>query len=485
MRIIKQSATLEFITSNALAYIEKIGRVCYKSEELITEASNKAFIKKLLDPTRKHESVLEHGVATFRFITDRGVTHEMVRHRIASYSQESTRYVGYSDKLLPDADMSEENVIEKYIIGVSMKKISELSRGKYTEWDIYKILDNEDIERRNVGNKGIIYEDFFDCIDTPEKAYLLGFIQADGSLSGRSYQISITQKNGWFIERMLKDFIKPTTYGSQDHACKQYSFTNERLYNSLLSKGVIPNKSNVMEKQHAHLLWNSVADDYKWDFLRGFLDGDGCIRFFKQSNKGQTDSCNITWVGNKDLLELIVSFLTMQVKYTPNVLKVSGSTSLYRISITQPEVGDFVCSLMYRNFIFPYGHPVKTSRVFTRKAFKFKIAEWGHPKFKVILPVRYYDVLSPGFWNWAEGMEKAEEGYTKALSLGESPQEARDLLPNSLKTEIVMTANFREWRLFFHLRTAPTAHPQMRELATQALVIMRKEVPILFDEENL
>ena len=45
---------------------------------------------------RKHESVLEHGVATFRFITDRGVTHEMVRHRIASYSQESTRYCNYS-----------------------------------------------------------------------------------------------------------------------------------------------------------------------------------------------------------------------------------------------------------------------------------------------------------------------------------------------------------------------------------------------------
>ena len=46
MKIIKQSAILEFITPNALEYIEKIGRVCYKSEELITEASNRAFVKK-------------------------------------------------------------------------------------------------------------------------------------------------------------------------------------------------------------------------------------------------------------------------------------------------------------------------------------------------------------------------------------------------------------------------------------------------------
>jgi len=96
MKIIKQSATLEFVTPNALEFIERIGRVCYKSENLITPESSKDFIKMLLNPDKKHESVLEHAVATIWFITDRGVTHEMVRHRIASYSQESTRYCNYS-----------------------------------------------------------------------------------------------------------------------------------------------------------------------------------------------------------------------------------------------------------------------------------------------------------------------------------------------------------------------------------------------------
>ena len=74
--------------------IEKIGRVCYKSEGNITEESAERFIRNILK--RGHESVIEHEAVTVRMICDRGITHEIVRHRIASYSQESTRYCNYS-----------------------------------------------------------------------------------------------------------------------------------------------------------------------------------------------------------------------------------------------------------------------------------------------------------------------------------------------------------------------------------------------------
>ena len=77
--------------------IERIGRVCYKSESNISEGSAERFISNIL--RRGHESVIEHEAITVRFTCDRGVTHEIVRHRIASYSQESTRYCNYtSDK---------------------------------------------------------------------------------------------------------------------------------------------------------------------------------------------------------------------------------------------------------------------------------------------------------------------------------------------------------------------------------------------------
>jgi len=93
MLLVKPSAKIEMITSNALQVIELAGRTCYKSEEKITDTSAPAFVAMILK--RGHESVLEHASATARFICDRGVTHEIVRHRIASYSQESTRYCDY------------------------------------------------------------------------------------------------------------------------------------------------------------------------------------------------------------------------------------------------------------------------------------------------------------------------------------------------------------------------------------------------------
>lgn len=78
-----------------LKQIELAGRTCYKSGDRITLDSAKSFVRRLL--SAGHHSVIEHANITVRFICDRGVTHELVRHRLASYSQESTRYVNYSN----------------------------------------------------------------------------------------------------------------------------------------------------------------------------------------------------------------------------------------------------------------------------------------------------------------------------------------------------------------------------------------------------
>lgn len=83
---------------------------------------------------------------------------------------------------------------------------------------------------------------------------------------------------------------------------------------------------------------------------------------------------------------------------------------------------------------------------------------------------------------WEGACTEAENAYFKLLDWGCSPQEARAVLPNSLKTEVVMTANLREWRHFFRLRCSPAAHPQMREVATQALAMLHEAVPGVFDD---
>lgn len=115
MKLIKQSFEVNWHTppSDIAKYIERAGRVCYKSEDKITDDSAVNFCRRLI--ASGHESVLEHQSFTVKFITDRGVSHELVRHRIASFSQESTRYCNYSkDKFGNELTFIEPCWLEDY-----------------------------------------------------------------------------------------------------------------------------------------------------------------------------------------------------------------------------------------------------------------------------------------------------------------------------------------------------------------------------------
>lgn len=94
MKVVEPKALIEAFTPNLEAVIEAAGRTCWKSECKIGDGSAPDFIRMI--KSKQHASVLEHGAITVRFICDRGVSHELVRHRIASFSQESTRYCNYS-----------------------------------------------------------------------------------------------------------------------------------------------------------------------------------------------------------------------------------------------------------------------------------------------------------------------------------------------------------------------------------------------------
>lgn len=87
-----------------------------------------------------------------------------------------------------------------------------------------------------------------------------------------------------------------------------------------------------------------------------------------------------------------------------------------------------------------------------------------------------------GYDMWYSGCKMAEQYYFSMLNWGCSPQEARAVLPNSLKTEVVMTANIREWRHFLKLRTSSAAHPQMREVAKLLLKELKMKIPVVFDD---
>ena len=94
MKLVRPSIQFMSGTRHPLHVIEFAGRTCYKSEDLITKDSAEVFVRKLLNSG--HLAMIEHAWMSYRVVCDRGVSHEIVRHRLFSYAQESTRYCDYS-----------------------------------------------------------------------------------------------------------------------------------------------------------------------------------------------------------------------------------------------------------------------------------------------------------------------------------------------------------------------------------------------------
>lgn len=99
----------------------------------------------------------------------------------------------------------------------------------------------------------------------------------------------------------------------------------------------------------------------------------------------------------------------------------------------------------------------------------------------IIKPI-YLAEGTPAWGFWKDACEVAESAYFDLLEFGCSPQEARAVLPNSLKTEVVMTADMREWRHFIRLRCAPAAHPDMRVVARLLYDLLKSTYPVFFED---
>ena len=125
MKVIPPSHEILFMPDpdTVLKNIELAGRTCYKSEDKISDDSAQKFVGMILKSG--HHSVIEHANISVRFVCDRGVTHELVRHRLAAYSQESTRYANYSK----DKFGSEITVIKPFFLGGGYPGIPSLARG--------------------------------------------------------------------------------------------------------------------------------------------------------------------------------------------------------------------------------------------------------------------------------------------------------------------------------------------------------------------
>lgn len=482
MRLIKPKVEiLDRLDERAIIHrIAAVARTCYKSEDQSTPEKDKALVKRLIES--KHEAMLEFVDVTVKFTTDRAIANELVRHRLASYAQESTRYVGSSSvKPINEFDCNNKlDICLAYQQGFSMKTIADNS--SLTEWEVRKVLLENNVEIRGLNNKGNRVEDYFSVIDTPEKAYLLGLIQTDGSIraTNKSASLTITQHKdyAWYIEDMLLDFSN-TISNIKDKNCRQLQIGSKTIVNDLINLGIVPNKTRVQTDENINTLWNSVPEDFKGDFIRGCIDGDGYVTFFTQQ-KAVNESCSIGFCSVKEtLIDKIIDFIYTKFNYKCGK---SRDKSVYKLYITDRKKAIEIGKYIYKNFKYPFGHPKKASAWINIIHEHYPIADYKDHKFQIIEPSWLTTSSPEAIYAYIKGLDNCEISYTKLRLSGWKPQQARSVLPLCTKTEINMKANLREWRHFFSLRCSKAAHPDMRVLALDLLKQMHEKIPVIFDD---
>jgi len=134
-----------------------------------------------------------------------------------------------------------------------------------------------------------------------------------------------------------------------------------------------------------------------------------------------------------------------------------------------------------------------TDRGVSHELVRHRLASYSQESTRYCMYKNGIAVIRPVFWknsslemmNWETAMNYAEMMYVQLLAKGAKPEQARSVLPNSLKTVIVMTANIRELRHILSLRTSKAAHPQIRELMIQLLHNLKDKYPVIFDDIGL
>ena len=424
------------------------------------------------DLTDNQEILDRHIFKSIKFTCDRGVSHELVRHRCA-VAQESTRYVA-SSSYKPIAEFnldSDDDIISAYLSGFSMRTISE--HCQLTEWQVRKLLLSNQVPIRGLNSKGRRDETYFDNIDEPEKAYLLGMIQTDGSID-KSGSFTITQHKDymWYIEAMFHKF---TDYVCkfEDNNCYQIMIGCKHMVDTLINYGIVPNKTYSQTDSDIDRLWACVPDEFKGDFIRGMIDGDGHVRFKVQKGAHNKSPEIELYSSNKHILELIKKQLNDRCSYECRLYNTDGG---YTLHICKYSASIDIGNYLYKHFQFPFGHPKKTSNWLDELSIKPDVANYIDQKFQVVIPSTWNQWKASAKFAFLRCLTCSELSYKYMREQGMKPEQARAVLPNALKTEVVLTMSLQRWKHFFDIRLfdkTGKAHPDMKEVSGKAYEILK------------
>jgi len=199
-------------------------------------------------------------------------------------------------KKITDSDYTEAK--ELYLSGVSAAKLAK----KYDTWiqSITDRLKEDGIEVINEWNLPKFREDIFSTIDTEEKAYWLGFLFADGSVSSRDnmVELSLSIKDKEHL-RKFSQFVEDSGIKEAGHRCR-WSRSSKLFKTDLVRYGCVPRKSLILEAP------KNIPEDLAIHFVRGYVDGDGCVFYDKSNYFGRH---RLEVLGTKNILDYIQTIL--------------------------------------------------------------------------------------------------------------------------------------------------------------------------------
>lgn len=519
MKIINPSVELLAITETPSLLIEKAARVCYKSEDMTGPGSDVRLIKSCMN--KHHMSIIEHGSASFRIVCDRGISHEIVRHRIASYSQECLSGDTFVSKNLTIRDLFKK----KKNVGVKLKSAA-----------FDRVIPNW---TSKVFFKG--YAPVFEM--TTERGYRIKatgaheFMRSDGTFS-RLEMLSVGDDvivNGRQSLLKIDDELLKDEYVVQHLDPHEISLKYSAPYRSVIRRlkflGVFEkhlNDKNKEKYQKNH--GPEVISKMRNTINRGFVDGRKPWNFgvseeenesvFSQAEalrtnhwNNQSGPLNSAWKGgpkkhvearliktNINSCEVCGHGLNLEVHHVDKNVTNNSETNLLKLCENCHEmqhhgwwVGvrthiDKISSIEYVGIedvydiemTGPFHNYVANGFVVHNST---RYCNYGKDKFgneiSVVQPPGLSDVALDA---WTTAMEAAEKAYFALIEAGQPPQIARSVLPTCLKTELIMTANFREWRHFIDLREAKNAHPQIRPIASAIRELLTEKVPVIFGD---
>ena len=495
---------------DALQTIEYCARTCYQSFDKQTEDSYLKFIKMIVG--RHHDACLEHYSFSVKFIVDRGVLAECTRHRIASFCLSGdTEVYAFANK------NKKRNNSQ---LSCKSWKIKDLYKWQF---DVKRKSRIKLINLRSVDDSGIIVPNhivkiFYNGVRDVFKVKTIsgrelvctkdhklytesGFIPLENLKVGDFIFTNgkeLLENEGWLRDYYLVKNHTRKEVAEKIGCCETFVYRAFKKFNIVKPPSMFPNRKGGTGREKGSLSKEEIEKIRErssgeksifWNPDRDSLTLGGCYceanRLYKKEmcyNCGNSDSLEIHHLdknprnNSKENIRILCS-ACHHAYHHPKKIAVIKEEIVSIEYVGKEDVYDIQMEDPNHNYVangFVVHNCAESSRYCNYSKDKFG------DEITVIKPF-FYKEGTAEFEFWRKAMLESERAYMFLVS-NSSPEEARCVLPLSLKTEMVMTANIREWRHFLTLRTSPFAHPQMRQVTIPLLRELKEKIPIVFDD---